>query len=59
MSRVRKNATIIVVIIGVALVVLGLIIQTFAGAAGLYCSTAGAVLILGFIVGKTVELDRK
>jgi hypothetical protein len=57
MSRIRSNTPILVATAGVALAVLGLVTQTFADTAGLYCFTIGVVLILVFIGLKTIELD--
>ncbi|MGB3717802.1 MAG: hypothetical protein WA996_25560 [Candidatus Promineifilaceae bacterium] len=58
MFRIRGNTPILVVTAGVALAVLGLVMQSFADTAGLYCFTVGVVLILIFIGIKTMELGR-
>ncbi|HET6446245.1 MAG TPA: hypothetical protein VFI27_16885 [candidate division Zixibacteria bacterium] len=59
MSRIRENQPIIIAIAGVSFAALGLVLQTFAGTAGLYCFTLGVVLILAFIAMKVFELNRE
>jgi hypothetical protein len=54
-----KVITTILIITGLVLAVLGMVMQTFAGTAGLYCFSLGVVLILIFIGYKTFELDRE
>jgi len=49
----------IVVNLGIALVALGLVLQTFVETAGLYCFTIGVVLILVYIAMKIGQFDRK
>jgi hypothetical protein len=59
MSRIRGNKLIIVATAGVFLAVLGLVLQTYDGTAGLYCFTLGVVLILAFIAVMVSELNRE
>jgi hypothetical protein len=58
MSRIRGNAPILVAAAGATLAAMGLVMQSFADTAGLYCFTFGVVLILIFIGLKTIELNR-
>ena len=59
MYKERLKPTNIVVNLGIILVALGLVMQTFADTAGLYCFAIGVVLILVYIAMKIGELGRK
>ena len=52
MYKERLKTTNIVVNLGIALVTIGLVMQTFADTAGLYCFAIGVVLILIFLAMK-------
>ena len=59
MYKERLKPTNIVVSLGIALVVIGLVLQTFADTAGLYCFAIGVLLILVYIVLKISEVAQK
>jgi len=59
MYKERLKLTNVVVNLGVALVVIGLVLQTFADSAGLYCFAIGVVLILIYIILKIGEFTQK
>ena len=55
MYKERLKTTNIVVNLGIALVTIGLVMQTFADTVGLYCFAIGVVLILIFLAMKIGE----
>ena len=59
MYKARLKLTNIVVNLGIALVVIGLVFQTFADTAGLYCFAIGVLLILVYIILKIGEVAQK
>jgi uncharacterized membrane protein HdeD (DUF308 family) len=59
MYKERLKPTNIVVNLGIALVVIGLVLQTFADTAGLYCFAIGVLLILVYIVLKIGEFAQR
>ena len=59
MHKARLKPTNIVVNLGIALVVIGLVMQTFADTAGLYCFAIGVLLILVYIILKIGEVVQK
>jgi uncharacterized membrane protein HdeD (DUF308 family) len=59
MYKERLKLTNVVVNLGIALVVIGLVLQTFADTAGLYCFAIGVVLILIYIILKIGEFTQK
>jgi hypothetical protein len=59
MSRLKGCIPVLILTAGVVFAAMGLVMQTFADAAGLYCFTVGVVLILIFIGIKTIQLNRE
>jgi hypothetical protein len=59
MSKIREYLPQIVAATGVILAGLGLVALTLTDVTGLYCFAAGVVLLLVYIVFKTIELNRE
>jgi len=59
MYKERLKPSNIAVNLGIALVVIGLVLQTFADTVGLYCFAIGVVLILIYIILKIGEIAQK
>ena len=59
MYKERLKPSNIAVNLGIALVVIGLVMQTFADTAGLYCFGIGVVLILIYIILKVGEFAKR
>jgi len=59
MDDERTKPATIIVRLGIAAVTIGLVMQTFADTAGLYCFAIGVVLILIYILLKAGELLTK
>lgn len=49
----------VIAVLGLIVLTLGLVLQTFADTTGLYCFVIGAVLLLIFIGIRTAQLNQK